>query len=86
MQFLSGQFFRRLLARVKAWKSYRREAYPLITPSLIKLATYTPAIHRDVSSNGVRFYSVCGCCGARMNASATLCEGCAQKKRPARPI
>ncbi|HEY4217360.1 MAG TPA: hypothetical protein VGM67_09485 [Gemmatimonadaceae bacterium] len=54
--------------------------------SLIKFATLAPAIHRDVTPHGVRVYSLCGCCGARMNASATLCEGCAQKKRPAQPL
>jgi hypothetical protein len=86
MQSLPGQFLRRLLARVKAWTFARRAKTSAITPQLIELATYTPALHRDVTSNGVRFYSVCGCCGARMNASATLCDGCAQKKRPARPI
>jgi hypothetical protein len=86
MQFLSGKFFRSLVARVKAWKTARGGSSPIVAASLIKFATFTPAIHRDVSPNGVRVYSLCGCCGARMNASATLCEECAQKKRPARPL
>jgi hypothetical protein len=86
MQFLSGKFFRGLVARVKAWNSNRRASSPIVTASLIKFATFTPSIHRDVTPNGVRVYSLCGCCGARLSASATLCDGCAQKKRPARPL
>jgi predicted amidophosphoribosyltransferase len=38
------------------------------------------AIHRDVTSSGVRVYSLCGSCGARLEASATLCEDCAQRR------
>jgi predicted amidophosphoribosyltransferase len=86
MRFFSGQFLSGLRTRIAAWKQRRRASQSLATSSLIDLATYSPAIHRDVTSNGVRFYSLCGCCGAQLNASATLCGECAQKKRPARPI
>ncbi len=86
MRFLSGRFLSSLLARIKAWKQGRHATQLLVAPSLIALTTYSPAIHRDVTSTGVRYYSLCGSCGARLNASATLCDECAQKKRPARPI
>jgi hypothetical protein len=39
--------------------------------------TYEPSIARDVSRRGVRFYSLCGCCGSRLQSSATLCDECA---------
>ncbi len=52
----------------------------------VSLAGNPLPIHRDVSRNGVRVFSLCGCCGARLQASATLCEECAAKRRPARPI
>jgi hypothetical protein len=86
MQFLSGQFFRRLLARVRAWQRGRHAPDPVITAMLVNYSSYLPSIHREVSANGVRVFSLCGCCGARLQASATLCEDCAQKRRPARPI
>jgi hypothetical protein len=80
-----GQFLRRLVARFRAWK-LARHAAPL-PPSLIYFEfDVRPPIHRDVSSHGVRVFSLCGACGTRLNASATLCSECAQKKsRPARP-
>ena len=84
MQFL-GQFLRRLLARFRAWK-LGRHATPLPTSLVYFEFDVRPAIHRDVSSRGVRVFSLCGACGARLNASATLCNECAAKKsRPARP-
>jgi hypothetical protein len=44
------------------------------------LSSYAAPIHREVTANGVRVFSLCGSCGARLNASATLCEECAQKR------
>jgi hypothetical protein len=85
MQFSPRQLVRRLLARVKAWKLYRRAPQPVVAP-MFNFASFGSGIHRDVTPNGVRVYCLCGCCGARLNASATLCDECAQKKRPARPI
>jgi hypothetical protein len=83
MQFL--QFLRRLLARVRAWK-LARHATPL--PTTLSYFEYDvrPSIHRDVSLHGVRVFSLCAACGARLQASATLCNECAQKRsRPASP-
>ena len=80
------QFLIRLGTRLRAWKAGRRPR-PLTTPTYLHFPTpYSASIHRDVTPNGVRFYSLCGDCGSRLNASATLCEECAQKRsRPARP-
>ncbi len=58
-----------------------------MAPLLFDLTGYSAAIYRDVTPNGVRVFSLCGGCGARLNASATLCDECAQKRsRPARPF
>jgi hypothetical protein len=88
MQLLSQrpvQFLRRLVARFQAWKQ-RRNSKPVIAPLYLNISSYAPAVHREVTPNGVRVFSLCADCGARLNASATLCEECAQKRsRPARP-
>lgn len=77
------QFIRRLIARLRAWHLDRQSAH---FPAIVFLASTASTIHRDVSANGIRVYSLCGSCGARLNASATLCDECAQKQsRPARP-
>ena len=56
-------------------------------PRLIDFVSYVAPIHREVTAAGVRVFSLCGGCGARLNASATLCDECAAKRsRPARPI
>lgn len=70
-------FFQRLLMRYHAWRSARHvtSAIPLIIPA-------TQPIFREVSSSGVRVYSLCGGCGARLEMSATLCNGCAQRRSP----
>lgn len=86
MRFL-WQFFHRLIERVRAWRIERHAPRPLLIPLDLGAGMFaSAAIHRDVTPNGVRVYSVCACCGARLQTSATLCEDCAQKKsRPARP-
>jgi hypothetical protein len=66
---------RSIIARVRAWymKAVGREEIAL---------SFVPAlgqgILRDVTPAGVRVYSLCGGCGARLECSATLCEECAQ--------
>jgi ribosomal protein L40E len=86
MRFL-WQFFHRIVERIKGWRIGRRAPRPSLIPLDMNVGLYqTAAIHRDVTPNGVRVYSLCASCGARLHASATLCEECAQKKsRPARP-
>jgi hypothetical protein len=71
------QFIHRVYARWFDRRASRAEFIPLIVPGL--------TIHRDVSPNGVRVYSLCGSCGARLQASATLCEECAQGRSRSAP-
>ena len=85
MRYLRWQFLHRIIERIRAWIE-RRSVRPLLIPLDLKVGIYSGSIHRDVTPNGVRVYSLCASCGARLQASATLCEECAQKKsRPARP-
>jgi hypothetical protein len=75
------QLFRQFLARVRAWRAARRA---LNTPAdiltLVAFQTFQTGIHREVTPSGVRVFSLCGTCGARLEASATLCEECAQRR------
>jgi hypothetical protein len=79
------QFFRRLLARLRNWRA-RSEPLSIVPTSSFNFSSHMATIHREVTPNGVRVFSLCGCCGASLQASATLCEECAQKRsKPARP-
>ena len=69
------QYLRSILARLRAWRS-KKQIRTTTGPSL--LLSFGATIHRDVTPNGVRVYSLCGGCGARLECSATLCEECAQ--------
>lgn len=69
------RYLRSIVARFRAWRK-RREDVRSLGPSL--LLSFGPSIHRDVTPHGVRVYSLCGGCGARLQCSATLCEECAQ--------
>jgi predicted amidophosphoribosyltransferase len=42
-------------------------------------------IFREVTSAGVRVYSLCAGCGARLESSATLCGACAKRRSPSSP-
>ncbi len=77
------QFFRRLFARLVARRFDRRASQAAIIPLIIAKPQLT--LHREVSRNGVRFFSLCGSCGARLNASATLCDECAQRRSNSAP-
>lgn len=68
------QLIRSIVARFRAWQKKRKG---LVDGSSL-LLSFGPSIHRDVTPNGVRVYSLCGGCGARLECSATLCEECAQ--------
>lgn len=78
MQLLQSlrQFILRLFARFDR-RGPEPEFVAFIVPSL--------TIHRDVTPNGVRVYSLCGSCGAQLQASATLCEECARGRSPSAP-
>jgi hypothetical protein len=81
------QFLRRLIERVRTWALSRRSSQLPSALMFIDFTSVRPPIHRDVSASGVRVFSLCGGCGARLQASATLCDECAQKRsRPARPF
>ena len=72
------KFFHRLLSRLVAWRAARGAPHvAIVVPDFIACP---PNIARDVSRHGVRFYSLCGTCGDRMESSATLCEACARKR------
>lgn len=73
------QLFRRFIARVQAWRTSRR-ALRMKPNDVLPLIAFHAAIHREVTPTGVRVYSLCGTCGARLEASATLCEECASRR------
>ena len=69
------RYLRSILARFRAWQFKRFYRLPAESTLLLSIG---PGIHRDVTRNGVRVYSVCGSCGARLECSATLCDVCAR--------
>jgi hypothetical protein len=73
------RFLRSIVARFRAWRLKKR-GITLARPTL--LLSFGASIHRDVTPAGVKFYSLCGGCGARLDCSATLCEECAQGPHP----
>ena len=80
------QFFRQLVSRFRVWRSQRTPSSPFAGATYLNFPHYNASIHREVTANGVRVFSLCGECGARLQASATLCDECAQKRsNPARP-
>jgi len=82
------QSLRDLISRVRAWRGWLRfRRWPSVTPSaaLPFLVTMERPIFREVTSMGVRVYSLCGSCGAQLAASATLCEACAQRRSRSAP-
>jgi ribosomal protein L40E len=85
------QSIRQFIARFRSWVAERRAIRHAVRrvsmPRLIEFPSYVAPIHREVTATGVLVFSLCGGCGARLNASATLCDECAAKRsRPARPI
>lgn len=88
MRHFLWRLFHRIIERIRAWRIERRVPRPPLIPLDLSAEIYpsSTSIHRDVTPNGVRVYSLCASCGARLQASATLCQECAQRKsRPARP-
>jgi hypothetical protein len=73
------QMLVRFIARVLAWLPRRRQRRPR-TSDVFPVAALQVAIHREVTPMGVRVFSLCGSCGARLLASATLCDECAQRR------
>jgi hypothetical protein len=72
------RLYQQLRDRLSSWYATRSlKTAAVLLPDLI---ASVPTLSRDVSRSGVRFYSLCGNCGARLESSATLCEECAQKR------
>jgi hypothetical protein len=69
------RFLRSLVARLRAW---RKKPERDVEVQASWLLSFNPSIYREVTPNGVRVYSLCGGCGARLACSATLCEECAR--------
>jgi hypothetical protein len=69
------------MMRLRSWRPWRR---PVSGPSLV--VPLSGPIFREVSSTGVRVYSLCGGCGARLESSATLCGACAKRRSPSPPF
>lgn len=78
------QFLRRF-ARFFAGLFDRRTPRDSIVPLFVLSKPQAITIHRDVTRHGVRVFSLCGSCGARLEASATLCEECAQGRSRSTP-
>jgi hypothetical protein len=75
------QLLRQLMMRWRSWRVWRRlgsSSVPLVIP-------HAGPIFREVTSTGVRVYSLCGSCGARLESSATLCGACAKRRSPLPP-
>ena len=76
--------FRELIDRVRDWRLWRALGWRLGNAGAVApLMLISRPILRDVTSHGVRVYSLCGSCGAPLSASATLCDACARaRSRP----
>lgn len=72
------QFVRRVWNRLVMWRKSRQPQ--VVSIAVPDFTLHLPSIARDVSSHGVRFFSLCGTCGERMESSATLCSDCARKR------
>ena len=82
------QSLRELIRRGWSWGGWRRVGRAPVQPpvaALPFLVTMERPILREVTSQGVRVYSLCGSCGAQLAASATLCESCAQRRSRSAP-
>jgi hypothetical protein len=76
------QALRELISRVRAWRMrYALRRRPTAPSSALPLLfPLSRPILREVTTHGVRVYSLCGSCGAHLAASATLCEACARSR------
>lgn len=81
------QSFRELIQRVRAWRPWRALRRAPAPQAVLPLFMYSPErpILREVTRQGVRVYSLCGDCGATLQASATLCDACARTRSRSAP-
>jgi hypothetical protein len=75
------ELLRRFMMRLRSWRRRRRAGSG---PALV--VPLSGPIYREVTSTGVRVYSLCGGCGARLESSATLCGACAKRRSPSPPF
>jgi hypothetical protein len=83
------QSLRELISRVRSWQGWRllhrtKAAPPPSALPFLVTMTQRP-IYREVTTHGVRVYSLCGTCGAQLAASATLCDSCAKRRSRSAP-
>jgi len=71
-----------LINRIRAWRPWKALGRPAVAPPPARpfLFVEERPILREVTPFGVRVYSLCGQCGAQLNASATLCDACARSR------
>lgn len=74
------QSFREIINRIRAWPLWHALRRTPAAPDQALILYTSRPILREVSAAGVRVYSLCGCCGAQLAASATLCDGCARSR------
>jgi hypothetical protein len=76
------QSLRQLIDRLRAWHFWRTLRGPPASHASVlpPFLSGSRLILRDVTSRGVRVYSLCGSCGAHLAASATLCDACARSR------
>jgi hypothetical protein len=71
------RFLRQLYSRFLAWRTVRQG--PRADDVLPIILALPPRLGREVSAQGIRVFSLCGSCGTRLGASATLCDDCARR-------
>jgi len=71
-----------MINRIRAWRPWKALRPPPVAPAMTRPFLFADErpILREVTPHGVRVYSLCGQCGAHLNASATLCEACARSR------
>ena len=83
----SMQSVKQIISWIREWRVWGAMGLStpqrLVAPDTGPLLTGARAILRDVTPNGVRVYSLCGCCGVLLSASATLCDACARARASA---
>jgi hypothetical protein len=76
------QSLHELINRIRAWRPWRAFRRAPVAPAAARPLAFGDLrpILREVTPHGVRVYSLCGQCGARLSASATLCDACARSR------
>ena len=76
----------RLLNRVCDWLAWRVPRPAMTVDEFVTLVEFEGRTRTgDRTHAGMRVYSLCGCCGTPLGTSATLCDGCANRRSPSAP-